>query len=94
MIALSRLEASLPALFAKAAILVPDLMPTYLAYDLRAVGDPHNDSNLQMEKVCRVRHAEFIKAVDGLEDADRDWFNQTVFDKRKCKARLLPESDD
>ena len=94
MTALGRLSDGLSRLFAKAVLLAPDMMPRYVAYDLVAVGDPHNDANVQTEAVCRARYPEFLKAVAALPEANRDWFEGTVFDIRKCRALLLPESDD
>src|SRR5580698_2917449 len=56
---LAALGDRLPHDLAKAVLLVPDKLPDYVAYAPVSVQDPHSDYAVQMQKVCRARHAEF-----------------------------------
>jgi hypothetical protein len=72
--------------------LVPDKIPEYVAYSLTSVQDPHSDYAIQMQKVCRAKHAEFIQAVAKLPREKKDQFMKYIFDPDACNALTLPQS--
>ncbi|MEP6643397.1 MAG: hypothetical protein ABJA69_02785, partial [Acidobacteriaceae bacterium] len=85
--------AKLPRDLAKAVVIVPDKLPSYVAYALTSVQDPHSDYAVQMQAVCRARHPELAKAVAGLPREKREWFLRHVFDPEGCHALALPEAE-
>lgn len=90
---LSRLGERLPRDLAKAVLLVPDKLPSYVGYASTSVGDPHSDYAVQMEAVCRAKHSEFVKAVEGLPTDQRDWFVKHILNPDGCHALALPEAE-
>ena len=90
---LSQLGERLGRNFAKAVLLVPDRLPGYIAYAPTSVHDPHSDYAVQMESVCRAKHSEFVKAVEGLPTDQRDWFVKHVLNPDGCHALALPEAE-
>lgn len=90
---LGRLGESLPRNLARAVLLVPDKLPGYVAYAPTSVQDPHSDYAVQMQTVCRGKHAEFVKAVEGLPTDQRDWFVKHVLNPEGCHALALPEAE-
>lgn len=83
----------LPHDLAKAVLLVPDKLPGYIAYASTSVQDPHSDYAVQMQTVCRAKHPEFAKAVEGLPADKRDWFVKHVLNPDGCHALALPEAE-
>lgn len=90
---LGRLGESLPRDLAKAVLIVPDRMLDYVSYAYSSIQDPHSDYAVQMQTVCRVKHAEFVKAVEGLPIDQKDWFVKHVFNPDVCHALALPEAE-
>jgi hypothetical protein len=86
---LAQLEERLPRDLARAVLMVPAKIPEYVAYSLTSVEDPHSDYALQMEKVCRAKHAEFFDAVAKLPREKRDRFLKYVFDLDGCNASVF-----
>jgi hypothetical protein len=86
---------------AKAASLAPERMD--VAYAAEAVEDRLCDYAIQMERVCRSNHAEFVKAVEALGNgapekgylatASTDWFRKHILDPDTCRALAIPEAD-
>jgi hypothetical protein len=93
MSSIGRLGERLPRDLAKAVLLVPNKMPSYVSYASISVHDPHSDYALQMEAVCRADHADFVKAVEGQSTDERDWFVKHVLNPEGCHALALPESE-
>jgi len=93
MTSLARIRDGLSRDFAKAVLLAPEMLPRYIAYASISVGDPHSNYAVQMQAVCRARHSEFIKAVEGLQTVQRDWFVKHVFNPEGCHALALPEGE-
>lgn len=77
---------------ATAVLVVPSKMDAYVAASEFLVG-PHSDQVVKMERVCRLRHVEFERAVEALEPKVRDWFRRVVFEPENCRALLLPEGE-
>lgn len=94
MAALGRLGANLPSLLAAAVLLRPQAMPQYVRYSLLAVGNPHNDHTVQMERVCRSKPTEFRAGVEMLRSDEKSWFRSRIFDGRRCRALHKPEDDE
>jgi hypothetical protein len=102
-ISLSIVEERLARDLARAAILVPEKMQDYVWYAAEAVQDPHSDYAIQMQKVCRARHAAFAKAVEQLGEgspetgdfatASADWFRKHILNPESCRALTFPEAD-
>jgi|CZKF01.1.fsa_nt_gi hypothetical protein len=89
---LAQLEERIPRDLARAVLLVPGKIPEYVAYSIPSVEDPHSDYAMQMQKVCRARHPEFVEAVTKLPREKRDRFLKYVFDLDGCNALTLPEA--
>ena len=90
---LAQLADRLPRDLTRAVLLVPGKIPEYVAYSITSVEDPHSDYALQMQKVCRARHPEFVEAVTNLPREKRDRFLKYVFDLDGCNALTLPEAN-
>jgi hypothetical protein len=90
---LGRVGDRLPHDLAQAVMLVPDRLPGYVAYAATSVHDPHSDYAVQMQTVCRAKHPEFVKAVEGLPTDQRDWFVKHVLNPDGCHALALPEAE-
>jgi hypothetical protein len=90
---LDQLQERLPRDLARAVLLAPDKMPEYVAYSIPSVEDPHSDYAMQMQKVCRVRHTEFIDAVAKLPAEKKEQFLKYIFDPEECDALTLPEGE-
>jgi hypothetical protein len=80
-------------MLARAVSLVPRYMDAYVRYSLLAAPNPHTDYAIQMQRVCRNLHSEFIKAVEALPKSDREWFVKSILDPKRCRAIAIPESD-
>lgn len=90
---LGRLGEHLPRDLAKAVLLVPDKLPSYVSYAPTSVQDPHSDYAVQMQTVCRAKHPSFVKAVEELPADKRDWFVKHVLNPDGCHALALPEAE-
>jgi len=90
---LARVGESLPRELARAVLLVPDRLPSYVAYAPTSVQDPHSDYAVQMQTVCRAKHPEFVKAVGELPTDKKDWFVKHVLNPEGCHALALPEAE-
>ncbi len=93
MTSLGRIGESLPRNLAKAVLLVPDKLTGYVSYASTSVQDPHSDYALRMQTVCRVKHAEFVKAVEGLSTDKKNWFVRHVLNPEGCRTPSLPEAE-
>jgi hypothetical protein len=91
---LAQLAERLPRDLARAVLLVPAKIPEYVAYSITSVQDPHSDYAIQMQKVCHVRHSEFVAAVAKLPWQKKDRFLMYIFDPEACNALTLPEADN
>jgi hemerythrin len=89
---LSRLGERLARDFAKAALRAPEMLSKYVAYASTSVQDAHSDYAVQMQAVCRAKHAEFLRSVRELPSDKRDWFVKHVLDPDHCHAVALPEA--
>jgi len=90
---LARVGDDLPHQFARAVLLYRGAMPAYVAYSQTAILDPHNDHTVQMKRVCRDAHPEFVQAVGRLAHDDYEWFVVHIFDPKTCRPLWLPEAD-
>lgn len=90
---LGALGERLPHDLAGAVLLVPDKLPGYVAYAPTSVQDPHSDYAVQMQTVCRGKHAEFVKTVEGLPTDQREWFVKHILNPDGCHALALPEAE-
>lgn len=90
---LARIRDGLAHDFAKAVLLVPNMLPRYVAFASISEMDPHSDYAVQMQTVCRAKHQEFLQAVEGLSADKRDWFVKHIFNPDGCHAIALREAD-
>lgn len=90
---LAQVGENLPHDLAKAVLLVPDKLPSYVAYASTSVQDPHSDYATQMQTVCRVKHPEFLKAVEELPTEKRDWLVKHVLNPDGCRVLAFPEAE-
>jgi len=93
MLSLSRVRDRLARDLAQAVLLVPGNIHAYLAYAAKAVGDPHSDYAMQMQRVCHAKYAAFTNAVRVMAPDDRAWFISHIFEPTACKPLALPEAD-
>lgn len=89
--ALGRLQVRLPRDLAEAVWLVPNKMLAYVAYADTSGGYPDSDYAVQMQRVCRSQHREFLKAVDQLSPDAKKWFLSNTFNPNGCHALHYPE---
>jgi len=87
---LFRLQYRLPRDTAKAVLLAPDKMLPYVSYAQISL-NPESDYAVQMRKVCRARHKQFIEAVNELSPKDKAWFITKIFDPDGCRTIFFPE---
>jgi hypothetical protein len=83
----------LPHDLARAVLLVPDKLPSYVSYAPISVQDPHSDYAVQMQTVCRAKHSEFLKAVEGLPTDQKNLFVKHVLNPDGCHGLALPEAE-
>jgi len=91
--ALNQVGERIPRDLTKAVLLAPEKIPEYVAYSISSVQDPHSDYALQMQKICRSRHSEFVEAVTKLPPEKKDRFLKYIFDLDGCNALTLPEGE-
>ena len=82
-----------PRDLARAVLIAPEKLPEYIAYSVASVKDPHSDYALQMQKVCRARHSEFVEAIAKLPAEKMEEFLKYVFNPDGCDALALPEAE-
>jgi hypothetical protein len=51
------------------------------------------DYAIRMQKICRGKHREFVKAVNALLSDKRDWFIKHIFNPEGCHALALREAE-
>jgi hypothetical protein len=78
-------------LLARAVLLVPDKMQDYVTYAYISIQNPESDYAIQMQKVCRVKHLEFVSAVDKMPLDDKKWFVAKIFNPDGCHPLAFPE---
>lgn len=77
----------------RAVLIEPSKMERFVAYTRLSIS-PSSDLLVQMEPVCRLRHAAFAKAVQKLPPDSRQWMKKHLFNVKKCKALYLPEASE
>jgi len=82
-----------PRDLARAVLIAPERLPEYVAYSVASVKDPHSDYALQMQKVCRARHTEFVQAIAKMPAEKMEEFLKYVFNPDGCDALALPEGE-
>lgn len=87
---LETLRYHLPRLAAKAVLLAPNKMFDYVSYAEFSV-NPESDYAVQMRKVCRARHQQFVDAVNRLLPKDKNWFVSKIFNPDGCRTLAFPE---
>ena len=87
---LGTLQYHLPRLAARAVILAPDKMFDYVSFTQLALS-PDSDYAVQMRKVCRTRHRQFVGAVNKLSPKDKSWFVSEIFNPDACRTLAFPE---
>jgi hypothetical protein len=90
-VTLARLEVRFTNDLARAVLIVPDKMLAYVSYANASDGYPDSDYAVQMKRVCRAKHLEFVKAVDQLSTDDKKWFLAHTFDPNGCRVLHFPE---
>jgi len=90
---LAQVGENLPHDLAKAVLLAPGKLTSYVAYAATSVQDPHSDYAIQMQAVCRVKHPEFLKAVEELPIHKRDWLVKHVLNPEGCSVLAFPEAE-
>ena len=78
---------------ARAAILAPERMISYVNFALMTTNDPHSNYAIEMRRVCLHRRQELAAAVDTLEMDKKQWFSTHVMNLSTCQALSLPEAD-
>jgi len=75
---------------ANAVLLVPEKMFAYVTYAPLSV-NPESDNAVQMKRVCRARHKQFLDAVNRLSPDDKNWFGAKIFNPQGCRTIAFPE---
>jgi hypothetical protein len=94
MTAMARVYEGFARELARAVLLVPSFLPSYVSYAATAVLDPHSEYAVEMKKVCRHAHADFIRAVKELPDHERQVFAKEVMNPNDCMVITLPEAEE
>lgn len=82
-----------PRDLARAVLIAPEKLPEYVVYSVASVKDLHSDYALQMQKVCRARHTEFVEAIAKMPREKMEEFLKYVFNPDGCDALALPEAE-
>jgi hypothetical protein len=90
---LNQIGNHLPRDLARAVMIAPEKLLEYVAYSLASVKDPHSDYALQMQKVCRARHTEFVEAIAKMPPEKMEEFLKYVFNPDGCDPLALPEGE-
>jgi hypothetical protein len=90
LVPLFRLQNRLSRDSAKAVLLVPEKMFDYVSYAQLSI-NPESDYAVQMRRVCRARHNEFVNAVNRLAPKDKAWLVSKIFDPNGCRTIFFPE---
>ena len=90
---LDRFGSKLEHDLATAVILVPGKMPDYVGFVFEALTDPHSNYAVEMQRVCRNKHAELMRAINALPSDDRTRLGHYILDVETCKALRLPEAE-
>ena len=85
-----RLQYHLTRDLANAVLLVPEKMFAYVTYAPLSV-NPESDNAVQMKRVCRARHKQFLDAVNRLSPDDKNWFVAKIFNPQGCRTIAFPE---
>jgi hypothetical protein len=88
---LARLQVRFTSDLARAVLIVPNKMLAYVSYANASDAYPDSDYAVQMKRVCRAKHQEFVKAVDQLSPSDKKWFLSNTFDPNGCRVLHFPE---
>jgi hypothetical protein len=75
---------------ANAVLLVPKKMFAYVTYAPLSV-NPESDNAMQMRRVCRAKHKQFVEAVNKLSLDDKKWFVEKIFNPNGCRTIAFPE---
>ncbi|MGH9599340.1 MAG: hypothetical protein ACRD27_05715, partial [Terracidiphilus sp.] len=84
----SRLEHDLTT----AVLLVPGKMSDYVGFAFEALMSPESDYAVEMQRVCKSKHAELMQAINTLPSEDRTRLVRYILDPYTCKALKLPEA--
>jgi hypothetical protein len=76
---------------ARAIILEPDKMFAYISYAHISLADPNSYYAVEMQRVCRDRHREFIKAVERLTPTEKELFVKHILNPNGCHVLAFPE---
>jgi hypothetical protein len=87
---LDLLRQELPRLTARAILLVPDMMQSYVNLALFSCY-PDSDYAVQMREVCTEQHEKLVDAVSRLDSRDRLWFVSRFFNPDGCRTICFPE---
>jgi hypothetical protein len=81
----------LEPLAARAILLTPVEMDTYVRYGLVTTMDVHSHYGSRSVPVCRSFPTLFRSAVDRLPKKDRAWFDRHILDPRNCRVMMAEE---
>ena len=84
-----RLQRNVP----RAVLLAPAKMSRYVSYATLATRDPHSKYAMEMKDVCQRRRSELQASIMTMTPDSRSWFEEHVFDVRRCQPKALPESE-
>ena len=91
--ALAALYDHWPELMARAVLLAPEFMKTYVSYLVLAPNDIHSDFTGNAVKVCRKRPTQFRSALASLQPKDQEFIAGKVFDSKNCRAIFASEAE-
>lgn len=88
---LGRFQLRFPGALARAVLMIPSRMTDYVSHANASSGYPDSDYAVQMQRVCRLRHHDFILAVKQLPPDTKKWLLSSTFDPEGCHAHHFPE---
>lgn len=90
---LARVNEGFARELARAVLLARNFLPSYVNYSMVAVLDPHSEYALQMRRVCRQAHTDFLRAVKQLPEGRQGEFIKHVMDPNSCRVLAVPEAE-
>jgi hypothetical protein len=78
---------------ARAVLVVPRFLASYIRYSLLATRDPHSNYAVEMAAVCKVAHDQFVNAVRQLSATDQQNLTRSVLDPNGCRVIAVPEGN-
>jgi len=91
--AMAQVNENFPRELARAVLLAPNFLASYVRFSIVAVQDPHSEYAVEMKKVCQKAHPSFVRAVNQLSEKERRVLTTQVMDANSCRVISVPEGE-